>query len=170
MKKSSRSKNKAGAPPRIDPYLEGLMAKLLEHLVGVEKKLDTVIAQTAGKPAGNGDPSKPFQSPEANYPPRRDRVLYEAVCADCHKVCEVPFRPSEDRPVYCKECFAKRKSLPTGRQAAGSGKGPIVLTPVALAPKPKSQLGTVSTALTAPREIPKKAKKSPPVKKTKKKR
>lgn len=162
MKKSSKSKNKAGAALRVDPYLEGLMAKLLEHLVGIEKKLDTVITQTAGKLSVTGAPSKPFQSPEAKQPPRRDRVLYEAICADCHKVCEVPFRPSEDRPVYCKECFARRKS-------GVSGKNPIVLTPVALAPKPKSQLGVPATSIPPVRETAKKAKKNPLKKKAKKK-
>jgi len=34
---------------------------------------------------------------------------FEAVCAECGKTCKVPFRPREDRPVYCSECFAKRK-------------------------------------------------------------
>jgi len=35
--------------------------------------------------------------------------MFKAICADCGKECEVPFKPSGDRPVYCKECFAKRK-------------------------------------------------------------
>jgi CxxC-x17-CxxC domain-containing protein len=33
------------------------------------------------------------------------------VCADCQKTCEVPFKPDGSRPVYCKECWAKRKSI-----------------------------------------------------------
>ncbi len=37
------------------------------------------------------------------------REMHKAICADCKKECEVPFKPREDRPVYCKECFAKRK-------------------------------------------------------------
>jgi CxxC-x17-CxxC domain-containing protein len=40
---------------------------------------------------------------------RRPREMFKATCADCKKECEVPFKPREDRPVYCKECFAKRK-------------------------------------------------------------
>lgn len=124
MKKSSKTGNKAAAV-RVDPYLEGLMAKLLERLLGIEKQLNTVIAQTAGKPSGDGDSPK-------QVPPRHERTLYEAICADCHKVCEVPFRPSENRPVYCKECFARRKS-------GGSGNALPALTPVALAPKPVSK-------------------------------
>jgi CxxC-x17-CxxC domain-containing protein len=35
-----------------------------------------------------------------------DRELFKATCASCHKSCEVPFRPSGDKPVYCRECFA----------------------------------------------------------------
>ena len=37
------------------------------------------------------------------------REMHKAICAECKKECEVPFKPREDRPVYCKECFAKRK-------------------------------------------------------------
>jgi CxxC-x17-CxxC domain-containing protein len=41
---------------------------------------------------------------------RGPREMHKATCADCQKECEVPFKPSGDRPVYCKECFSKRKS------------------------------------------------------------
>ena len=39
----------------------------------------------------------------------RPREMYKATCADCNQEGEVPFKPSGDRPVYCKECFSKRK-------------------------------------------------------------
>ena len=38
-----------------------------------------------------------------------EREKFKAVCADCGCECEVPFKPREDRPVYCSACFAKRK-------------------------------------------------------------
>ena len=38
------------------------------------------------------------------------KEMHKAVCAGCKKDCEVPFKPSGDRPVYCKECFSKRKN------------------------------------------------------------
>ena len=41
---------------------------------------------------------------------RGPREMYKAICADCKKECEVPFKPRGDRPVYCRECFSKRKS------------------------------------------------------------
>lgn len=39
----------------------------------------------------------------------RPREMFKAQCADCKQECEVPFKPSGDRPVYCKACFSKRK-------------------------------------------------------------
>ena len=32
---------------------------------------------------------------------------FKAVCADCGKECEVPFKPTEGRPVKCNDCFKK---------------------------------------------------------------
>ena len=42
------------------------------------------------------------------------KEMFKATCAECKKECEVPFKPREDRPVYCKDCFSKRKEQ--GRQ------------------------------------------------------
>ena len=38
-----------------------------------------------------------------------NEFVFTAVCANCGKEAKVPFRPREDRPVYCSECFAKMK-------------------------------------------------------------
>ena len=40
---------------------------------------------------------------------RDSREMYKSVCADCGKECEVPFRPTGNRPVYCRECLVKRR-------------------------------------------------------------
>jgi len=37
------------------------------------------------------------------------KEMHKVVCAECGKECEVPFKPSGERPVYCKDCFAKHK-------------------------------------------------------------
>ncbi len=37
------------------------------------------------------------------------REMHTATCDDCGGVAEIPFKPSGDRPVYCKECFQKRR-------------------------------------------------------------
>ena len=39
-----------------------------------------------------------------------DRQLYDAVCASCGKPTKVPFQPSGDKPVYCRDCFQSRRS------------------------------------------------------------
>ncbi|PIO03413.1 DNA-directed RNA polymerase [Candidatus Woesearchaeota archaeon CG08_land_8_20_14_0_20_47_9] len=37
------------------------------------------------------------------------RKMHKAVCSECGAECEVPFEPKKDRPVFCKECFRKRR-------------------------------------------------------------
>ncbi len=37
------------------------------------------------------------------------REMHIAVCANCGKEVKVPFKPREDRPVYCSECFASMR-------------------------------------------------------------
>ena len=40
---------------------------------------------------------------------RPARQMYKATCSGCGGVAEVPFNPSGDRPVYCRDCFANRR-------------------------------------------------------------
>ena len=37
------------------------------------------------------------------------RETFTTVCARCGKEARVPFQPSNDRPVYCSECYAAMK-------------------------------------------------------------
>ena len=38
-----------------------------------------------------------------------EKEMHKAVCADCKQECEVPFKPDPSRPVYCRECYSKRR-------------------------------------------------------------
>ena len=40
---------------------------------------------------------------------RGNREMNKAQCSDCKQECEVPFKPSEGRPVYCRDCYQKHK-------------------------------------------------------------
>lgn len=40
---------------------------------------------------------------------RPARELFTTTCAKCGKGAKVPFQPSNDRPVYCSECYAQMK-------------------------------------------------------------
>ncbi len=35
--------------------------------------------------------------------------MFQAVCDNCGKRCEVPFRPTNGKPVYCSDCFEKNR-------------------------------------------------------------
>lgn len=39
----------------------------------------------------------------------KPREYFKAVCSDCGKECEVPFKPTQGRPVYCRDCYQKHK-------------------------------------------------------------
>lgn len=44
-----------------------------------------------------------------NHGPRDGAMMHKAVCSECGKSCEVPFAPNGNKPVYCNECFGKKK-------------------------------------------------------------
>jgi CxxC-x17-CxxC domain-containing protein len=39
------------------------------------------------------------------------RVETRATCSQCGKDTTVPFKPTQGRPVYCRECFQQRRAL-----------------------------------------------------------
>ncbi len=40
----------------------------------------------------------------------RQRVETTTVCSQCGKETTVPFKPTQGRPVYCRECFQQRRA------------------------------------------------------------
>lgn len=47
-----------------------------------------------------------------------DKPMFEAVCDKCQQVCEVPFKPSGDKPVFCSDCFSKGERSGKGGASA----------------------------------------------------
>lgn len=43
-------------------------------------------------------------------PSGRERVETTTTCSSCGKETTVPFKPTQGRPVLCKECFQQRKT------------------------------------------------------------
>ena len=39
----------------------------------------------------------------------RPRQMHTVTCAECGAETQVPFEPTEGRPVYCRECYAKQR-------------------------------------------------------------
>lgn len=54
-----------------------------------------------------GSDSREFGSGPRNFGPRE---MHKAVCSECGQECEVPFKPTEGKPVFCKECYRKKRS------------------------------------------------------------
>lgn len=46
----------------------------------------------------------------------RGKDMYDAVCDKCGNDCKVPFKPSEDKPIFCSSCFEKKEA---GRDNSG---------------------------------------------------
>ena len=44
----------------------------------------------------------------------RERVETTTNCSACGKETTVPFRPTQGRPVFCRECFQQRKFAGAG--------------------------------------------------------
>jgi CxxC-x17-CxxC domain-containing protein len=49
------------------------------------------------------------------------RVETKTVCSQCGKETTVPFKPTQGRPVYCRECFQQRRAM--GNAAASGALG-----------------------------------------------
>lgn len=43
------------------------------------------------------------------------KELHEAKCSECGNMCEVPFKPDPHRPVYCRDCWTKRRKAKRGQ-------------------------------------------------------
>ena len=120
-----------------------LMGKIQEQLAVLDQKLDAFMTKSlnelaqaraaATKPVVHVSPSPVGGSHRPQDRPS-GRPMYAVVCYDCGKDTEIPFKPSGDRPVYCKECFAKRKS----------GQGPKVNSVPSINPTVSEQFSSKS--------------------------
>jgi len=82
---------------------------------------------SGGKPIFCSDCFSKNKSADFNKPNKRDfgkpgfgkNQMFTAVCDKCGKNCEVPFRPSAGKPVFCSDCFSHNRD---GNKAAGPSK------------------------------------------------
>ena len=105
--------------PQAETDLTGLVNKMCEQLVALEKKVDSLINRSLDRPQG-GDrfqrPSGPRFRPDDRS---REKNFTQAICSQCGKECELPFKPSGDRPVYCRDCFSARNDSGPSRGKFG---------------------------------------------------
>ena len=61
-----------------------------------------------------------------NFGGNRDKKSlqkYDAICNNCGKECQLPFKPTGERPVYCRECFAEMGGGDTNRSYGRDNRG-----------------------------------------------
>jgi CxxC-x17-CxxC domain-containing protein len=46
----------------------------------------------------------------SSYGHNTRRQMFPVTCARCGKDTEVPFEPSQGRPVYCRECYSRSRT------------------------------------------------------------
>ncbi|CAA7601917.1 CxxC-x17-CxxC domain protein [Acididesulfobacillus acetoxydans] len=42
---------------------------------------------------------------------RPQREMFTVICSNCGVETQVPFRPTGDKPVYCRDCYQKLKGF-----------------------------------------------------------
>ena len=77
--------------------------------------------KSSGGGYGKRNGSRPnFGSKSWGDPNDRDRgpvTMHQAVCGQCGKPCEVPFRPISGKTVYCADCFKDKKETGNYRES-----------------------------------------------------
>lgn len=62
---------------------------------------------------GSSGPRRGFDN-RGGFDRGEARQTFKAVCADCGRDCDLPFKPSGSRPVYCRDCFKKHSPEESG--------------------------------------------------------
>ncbi len=105
-----------GQPIKAAHYNSGGIIRLFEYKTLVCKECGNEFVFTAGEQefyAEKGfmnEPSRCKSCRDARKASRNsEREMYETTCAECGAPTRVPFVPKTDRPIYCSECFAKKR-------------------------------------------------------------
>lgn len=72
-----------------------------------------------GKQGGGGGRPNKLGGERRERPRFEDKQMHNAVCAKCGKACQVPFRPTAGKPIFCNNCF-DRGGSGSPRDEAGS--------------------------------------------------
>jgi len=118
-------KESEGSLSRIADELKELNANI-KRLADLQEKRATFRQQRPSgerNMSGGGERGGRYGRPRTMYGERnmsgggerggrygRPRTMYKVTCSDCGKETEVPFKPTGDRPVYCRDCFQKHRT------------------------------------------------------------
>ena len=83
--------------------------KRLKHYTqkAYQRLVQDILEKCAYKPK-----NEIFQTYSAKKTNKKsDRSYFQTICDNCGEIAALPFEPLSDRPVYCSNCFSKRKEL-----------------------------------------------------------
>ena len=139
-----------------------------------------VFCHNCFKKDEQGD-SRGFGNMDSRRPSFEEKRMFKSTCAKCGASCEVPFRPTGEKPVYCRDCFGK--NCPTENKSFRSNDVPAtdpfksihakldaimkILAPVAPAKEVKEIKEIKEEVKAVEAEKPKKEKKEKAAKKKK---
>jgi len=66
--------------------------------------------QRKGTPGGGGGGPRGGGAPRGGGGGGPAREYFTAICGECGKEAQLPFKPRGDRPVYCSDCFTKKRT------------------------------------------------------------
>jgi len=89
----------------------------------------SIASQEQGGESARGSAPVENKSFQKEQP---EREMFDAVCSECGRSIKLPFKPDPNRPVYCKECFEKRKVKAAERPQSSSAR-PVELSSTATA-------------------------------------
>lgn len=91
---------------KVEEVEEAKVEKPAEELAE-EPKVEEPVEKPAEEPSGAAAPADDTAAPVGTD--QQGRQLYSVKCSNCGKQTEVPFKPSGDRPVYCRDCYLQKK-------------------------------------------------------------
>ncbi len=65
-----------------------------------------VFCSDCFKGKGNAEPRR-FDGRSSGRSNFGDKRMHQAICDKCGKKCEVPFKPTGNKPIYCSDCFGQ---------------------------------------------------------------
>ncbi len=88
----------------------------------LQRQTRVIINLMANFNRGRGG-GRDFNRPRFNDrgPSRGPVEMHKAICDKCNKECEVPFRPTSGKPIYCSNCFESSRGPEPGRFSARGG-------------------------------------------------
>jgi len=67
-----------------------------------------------GRERFGGERRESFGNRSSGSFERRRPEMHEVTCTKCGQQCEVPFKPTGDKPVFCSDCFKKQGNSSSG--------------------------------------------------------